>query len=105
MKLGGQMDYSGSRAYAPDPPSATAGSWIGRLAGPFTAWAKHALEMLLKPGARDAAETVWLVRGNESHFSVLGADRDTKPRRGAQSLWPEGEARFRRPINYRRDSE
>ena len=85
MKLGGQMDYHGSRAYAPDLPSVTAESWVKRLAGPFTAWAKHMLEMLLKPGARQVAETMWLVHGEERHFSVLGADHDRKRRRVAAS--------------------
>ncbi len=75
MKLGGHMDYHGFRAYASDRPSVTSESWVKRLAGPFTAWARHALEMLLKPGARQAAETMWLVHGEERHFSVLGADR------------------------------
>ena len=98
MKLGGQMDYHGSRAYAPDLPSVTSESWVKRLAGPFTAWAKHMLEMLLKPGARQVAETMWLVHGEERHFSVLGADNDRKRRRVAASPWPiaENEVRLRR---------
>lgn len=105
MKLGGQMDYHGSRAYAPDPPSVTSESWVKRLAGPFTAWATYMLEMLLKPGARQAAETMWLVHGEERHFSVLGADHDRKRRRVAASPWPiaEEEVRLRRPIADRTD--
>ena len=101
MKLGGHMDYHGSRAYAPDLPSVTSESWVKRLAGPFTAWARHALEMLLKPGARQAAETMWLVHGEERHFSVLGAD-DRKRRRVASAPWPvaEDEVRLRRPIAH-----
>jgi len=105
MKLGGHMDYSGSRAYAPDLPSVASGSWARRLAGPFTAWAKYVLEMLLKPGARQAAETMWLVHGEERHFSVLGADHDRKRRRVDASPWPiaEDEVRLRRPIAHRTD--
>jgi hypothetical protein len=106
MKLGSHMDYHGSRAYAPDPASATAGSWVKRLAGPLTAWTRHMLEMLLKPGAREAAETVWLVHGDERHFSVLGSDSVGKRRRAiAPCPFPEGEVRVRRPIGYRRDGE
>jgi hypothetical protein len=105
MKLGGQMDYHGSRAYAPDPPSLASGTSLKRLAGPFTAWAEHLLAMLLKPGARHTAETVWLVRGDEEHFSVLGSDGRLKRRRSAEALWPDGEARFRRPIGHHRDSD
>ncbi len=44
MKLGGHMDYHGSRAYAPDLPSATEGSWVKRLAGRLAAWTKQKLE-------------------------------------------------------------
>ena len=86
------------------PPS-TAESWVKRLAGPFTAWAKQKLEMLLKPGAEQAAETIWLVHGEERHFSVLGADNDRKRRRVAASPWPiaENEVRLRRPIGCRTD--
>ena len=106
MKLGTHMDYHGSRAYAPDPPSTTAGSWLKRLAGPLTAWTRHTLEMLLRPGARDAAETVWLVHGDERNFSVLGSDRGGKLRRAvAPCPFPEGEVRARGPIGYQPDSE
>lgn len=105
MKLGSHMDYHGSRAYAPDPPSLGSGSWLKRLAGPLTGWAEHLVTTLLKPGAREAAETVWLVRGDERHFSVLGSDGRVKRRRSAEALWPEGEARFRRPIGGRNDSD
>src|SRR4051794_31359077 len=105
MKQSGHMDYHGSRAYAPDPPSLGSGSWLKRLVSPLTSWAEHLLETLLKPGARDAAETVWLVRGDERHFSVLGSDGREKRRRAADSLWPEGEARFHRPTGFRRDSD
>ena len=94
MKLGGQMDYHGSRASAPDPPSVTSESWVKRLAGPFTAWATYMLEMLLKPGARQAAETMWLVHGEERHFSVLGADHDGNS--GVASLRRPGPLRKRR---------
>jgi hypothetical protein len=105
MKQGGHMDYHGSRVYAPDPPSLGSGSWLRRLAGPLTAWAEHLLTTLLKPGARDAAETVWLVRGDERHFSVLGSDSGEKRRRSAEALWPESGARFHRPIGHRSDSD
>jgi hypothetical protein len=106
MKLGSHMDYHGSRAYAPDPDSAIAGSWVKRLAGPLAAWTKHMLEMLFKPGAREAAETVWLVRGDERHFSVLGSDSGRKLRRAvAPCPFPEDEIRVRRPIGYRVDGE
>ncbi len=53
MKLGAQPGLSRIRAYAPDLPSRTPGSWLRRLAGPLAAWTEHALEMLLKPGARE----------------------------------------------------
>ena len=105
MKLGTHTNYHGSRAYAPDLPSVTPVSWLKRHAGPLTAWAEHLLDMLLKPGAREAAETVWLIRGDERHFSVLGSQGREKQRRPAESLWPEGEVRHLRPIGYRRDSE
>jgi hypothetical protein len=105
MKLGGHVDYHGSRAYAPDPPSLASGNWLKRLAAPLTASAERLLAMLLKPGAREAAETVWLVRGDEKHFSVLGSDRRENRRRSAEALWPEGEARFHRPIARRPDND
>jgi hypothetical protein len=105
MKLGTHMDYHGSRPYAPDAPSLTAGRLLKRLAGPLTAWAEHLLEMLLKPGASDAAETVWLVRGNERHFSVLGSEVRRKGRRSIEALWPEGEPRYRRPGGHHHDND
>jgi hypothetical protein len=108
MKLGGQMDYHGSRAYAPDLPSVTAGRWIRRHAGPLAAWATHMFEMLLKPGARQAAETIWLVEGKERHFSLLGSDgHDRTRRRGATAAcpFPESDARTRRPIGFRADGD
>ena len=105
MKLGNHMDYHGSRAYAPDPPSLGSESWLKRLAGPLTGWAEHLLATILKPGAREAAETVLLVRGDERHFSVLASNGPEKCRRSAEALWPEGEARFRRAIRDRRDSD
>jgi hypothetical protein len=102
MKLGSHRDYRGSRAYAPDLPSASSESWVTRTAGPLTAWVKHVFEMLLKPGARQAAETMWLVHGEERHFSVLGAEYDRKPRRvAALCPFPEAEVRTRRPIRDR----
>src|SRR4051794_22334561 len=105
MKHGSHMDYHGSRAYAPDPTSLGSGSWLERLAGPLTVWAEHLLATLFKPGAREAAETVWLVRGDEGHFSVLGSDGRGKRRRSAEALWPEAEARFHRPIEHRGQSD
>jgi hypothetical protein len=99
------MDYHGSRAYAPDPPSLASGNWLKRLAGPIAAWAEHQLATLLKPGAREAAETLWLVRGDERHFSVLGSNGREKRRRSAEALWPEGEARFPRSVEHRRKSD
>ena len=105
MKLGGHMDYHGSRAYAPEP-TATADSWVKRLGGRLAAWSRQKLELLLRPGAEQAAETVWLVHGNERHFSLLGAGSDRKRRRAvAPCPFPEGEARTRRPIGFRADSE
>ena len=101
MKLGTHPNYHGSRAYAPDLPSLTPVSWLKRLAGPLAAWTEHLLDMLLKPGARVAAETVWLIRGDERHFSVLGCAPSAKGRGAPESLWPEGDARLRRPIGYR----
>jgi hypothetical protein len=105
MKPGGHTDYHGSRAYAPDPPSLESGGWLRRLAAPLTSWVEHLLAALLKPGAREAAETVWLVRGDERHFSVLGSEGGEKRRRSAEALWPEGEDRFRRAIPRRCDSD
>ena len=55
MKLGGHMDYHGSRAYAPEP-TAAAGSWVKRLGGRLAAWTKQKLELVLRPGAEQAAE-------------------------------------------------
>jgi hypothetical protein len=106
MKLGRKMDYHGSRAYAPDVPSAPAGSWVRRHAGPLAIWATHMLEMLLKPGARQAAETIWLVDGKERNFSLLGSNRYASKRRGAAAAcpFPEGEGRVRRPIGDRADA-
>ena len=106
MKLGGHMDYHGSRAYAPEPTSTTADSWVKRLGGRLAARTRQKLELLLRPGADQAAETIWLVHGNERHFSLLGAGRDRKRRRAvAPCPFPEGEARTRRPIGLRADSE
>ena len=106
MKLGGHMDYHGSRAYAPEPTSATAESWVKRLGGRLAAWTRQKLELLLKPGADQAAETVWLVHGNERHFSVLGSERGRNRRRAdAPCPFPEGEPRTRRPIGFRADGE
>ena len=101
MKLGGHTDYHGSRTYAPDPPTAAAGGWIRRHAGPLSAWATQMFEMLLKPGARQAAETVWLVQGQEKHFSLLGLNGQHEKRRRnavAACAFPEDEVRIRRPI-------
>ena len=107
MKLGGHMDYHGSRAYAPDLPSSTERNWIKRRAAELAAWAKQKLELLLKPGAEQAADTVWLVRGTERHFSLLGSDEHGRKRRRAAAPcpFPEGEARTRRPIGYLSVSE
>ena len=106
MKLGGQTDYHGSRTYAPEPASTTQGSWAKRLGGRFAAWTKHKLELLLGPGADQAAETIWLVHGEERHFSVLGSELGGKRRRAAApSPFPEGEPRARRPVGFRADSE
>jgi hypothetical protein len=105
MKLGGHMDYHGSRAYAPEP-TATEGSWVKRLGGRLAAWTKQKLELVLRPGAEQAAESIWLVHGNERHFSLLGAGRDRQRRRAvAPCPFPEGEDRARRPIGFRADSE
>jgi len=105
MKLGGQMDYHGSRAYAPDLPTSTDGNCLKRSGARLTAWAKQKLETLLRPGAKQAAET-WLVRGDERHFSVLGAEYDRRPRGApAPCPFPEGEARARRPLGYRSIAE
>ena len=104
MKLGGHMDYHGSRAYAPDLPSATKGSWVKRLVGGLADWAKHKVELVLRPEPEQAAETIWLVHGEERHFSVLGSEPGAKRRR-APSPFPEGEPRARRPAGFRADSE
>jgi hypothetical protein len=106
MKLGGHMDYHGSRAYAPEPTSATAGSWVKRLGGQLASWTRQKLDLMLRPGAKQAAETIWLFHGNERHFSLLGSDSARKRRRAAAPCpFPEGEARIRRPIGVRADSE
>ena len=92
MKLG-HVGYHSFRGYAPDSASATAGGLIGRL----TAGVKRVLEMFLKLGARETAETVWLVKGDERHFSVLGSTRDDKrPHTVAPCPFPENQARTRR---------
>jgi hypothetical protein len=102
MKLGSRMDYHGSRAYAPDRPSSDEGNWLKRLG----TWAKQKLELVLRPGAEQAAETMWLVHGKEKHFSLLGAGYDRKPRRAvAPCPFPEREGRTRRPIGYRAHAE
>lgn len=102
MRLGRQMDYHGSRSYAADLPSAATGSWAGRLA----AWTKQKLEFLLRSGADQASETIWLVHGDDRHFSLLGAEYDRRPRRGARpSPFPEVEAQTRRPIPFRPDGD
>ena len=96
MKLG-HVDYHGFRGYEPDPASATAASLIERLAGGLSAGVKRVIEMFLKLGARETAETVWLVKGDERHFSVLGSTRDDKrPHTVAPCPFPEGQARTRR---------
>jgi len=104
MKLGGQTDYHGYRTYAPEPAFATEGSWAKRLGGRLAAWTKRKLELLLRPGADQAAETIWLVHGEERHFSVLGSEPGAKRRR-APSPFPEGEPRARRPAGFRADNE
>ena len=105
MKLGGHMDYHGSRA-SPEPTSAAAGSWVKRLGGRLATWSRQKFELVLRPGAEQAAETIWLVHSNERAFSLLGAGRDRKRRRAvAPCPFPEGEARTRRPIGFRADSE
>lgn len=105
MKLGGHMDYHGSRAYARELASGTADSWVKRLGGRLGAWTKQKLELVLRPGAEQAAEFIWLVHGNERLFSVLGSDRAGNRRRAAATCpFPEG-ARTRRPIRFRADSE
>ena len=106
MKLGGQIDFHGSRAYAVDLPTSAERNWARRNAARLTAWAKRKVESLLRPGAEQAAETMWLVRGDERHFSLLGAEYDRKPRGApATRSLPEGEARVRRPIGYRTHGE
>ena len=108
MKLGSQMDYHGSRAYAPDVPSAAPGGWIKRHSERLAAWAKKQLEMVLRPGAEQAAEAVWLVHGGERHFSILGSGDDAGKRRRAAALvrpLREPEVRIRRPLRDRLDRE
>jgi hypothetical protein len=106
MKLGGHMDYHGSRVYAPEPASEAEESWIKRLGGRLASWTWQKLQLVLRPGAEQAAETMWLVHGDERHFSLLGAGRDRQRRRAvAPRPFPEGEARTRRPIGSRADSE
>jgi hypothetical protein len=105
MKLGGHMDYHGTRTYSPEP-IATASSWVKRLGGRIAAWSRQKLDLVLRPGADQAAETIWLVQGNERHFSLLGAGSDRKHRHGdAPCPFPKGEARTRRSIDFRTDSE
>ena len=106
MKLGGHMDYHGSRAYATDPTSATADSWVKRLGDRLATWTRHKLELMLRSGAEQAAETMWLVHSDEPHFSILGAAHKRKrPRAAAPCPFPEGEPRIRRPMGDRDDSE
>lgn len=106
MKLGRQMDYHGSRAYATDRPSSAEGSWLKRLGGRLAAWTKQKLELVLRPGAGQAAETMWLVHGKERHFSLLGVEYDREPRRAvAPCPFPEAEVQLRRPLGYRTDAE
>ena len=106
MKFGGHMDYHGSRAYASEPASATTDSWVKRLGGQLATWTKQTLGLVLRPGAERAAESIWLIHGNERHFSVLGSDSAGKRRRTAAPCpFPEGETRTRRPIGFRADSE
>ena len=106
MKLGGQMDYHGSRPYASDLTS-TERNWIKQRAAGLATWAKRKLELLLRPSAEQAAKTMWLVHGDERHFSLLGSSELGMNRRRADALcpFPEGEARIRRPIGYRSFSE
>ena len=105
MKLGSQMDYHGPRAYAPDPPSTT-GSWISRYRRRVAAWRGQMFEMLLKPGARQAAETISLIDGREKHFSLLGLDGNGRSRGAtAPCPFPEGEGRARRLVRPRPDNE
>jgi hypothetical protein len=106
MKLGSQMDYHGSRAYVPDRPSSAEGDWLRRLGGRLAAWTKQKLELALRPGTEQVAETMWLVRGKEKQFSLLGAEYDRKPRRAVASCaFPEAEIRTRRSMGYRTDAE
>jgi hypothetical protein len=106
MKLGGHMDYHGSRAYAPEPASTTIDSWGKRLGGRLATWTRQKLELLLRPGAEQAAETIWLVHSEERHFSLLGSEPGRKRRRAAAPCpFPEGEVRARRPIGFRANSE
>ena len=106
MKLGGHKNYHGSRAYAADPTSATADSWVKRVGDRLATWTRQNLERVLKPGAEQVAETMWLVHSNERHFSVLGAGRDGRRRRAAAPCpFPEGEARTRRPMGVQADND
>ena len=106
MKLGRQMDYHGSRAYAPDLPAAMAESWVKRLGGGLAAWTKRKLGLVLRPDAEQAAETIWLVRGTERHFSILGLDPDEQRRRAAAPCpFPESEARTPRLVRDRPDAQ
>ena len=95
MKLGGNMDYHGSRAYAPDVPSSKGSTWLLRLTAKLAAWAKEKLELLLRSGSEQAANTIWLVHGDERHFSVLGAEPDKKTRPAAASPWPVSDDELR----------
>jgi len=106
MKLGSQMGYSGSRRYAPDPPSPEEGSWLRRLGGRLAAWTKKKLDLALRPSAEQAVETMWFAEGKGRNFSLLGAEYDRRPRRAvAPCPFPEAEVRTRRPIGYRTDAE
>ena len=68
MKLG-HVGYHSFRGYAPDSASAI---------------------------ARETAETVWLVKGDETHFSVLGSAGDDKLLGAvAPCPFPEDQARTR----------
>ena len=102
MKLGSRMDYSGSRRYAPDPPSSEEGGWLRRLG----AWTRKKLELMLRPGAEETVERMWFAEGKGRNFSLLGAEYDRRPRRAvAPCPFPEAEVRTRRPIGYRTDAE
>ena len=106
MKLSSQVDYHGSRAYAADLPPAMTGSRVRRYGPRLATWAEQMFEMLLKPGARQAAETISLMDGREKHFSLLGLNgNDRKRRRGATAPcpFPEGEVRAHRLIRPTND--